>query len=451
MGMNVFDSEIGWKKRLAIVLSFLWLAIFAAIGVSERNGFAIFVMLGLFPVAVLWGIGWIWSAYRRQNPRRINAPSIRTERVHPWKPNGDTDEPHVAEETVPPLTPIPDATDPLNYPLATAWPRFFARIFDVWWTTVLVAVVLGYVLRFSTDFVSWINSPGSGQLFGMMCIPLGLVLDAMIYAIAGNTPGKALLHLKAVTIRGGQIEFGSYLNRNFRVWVYGLALGLPLVNLFTMARQSGRLKDGKPASYDESTMHRVHAGPSGVGRKIVFSVLFFAMLIGMGLLKSEENRMEADAVRAATAKPYQWVNPVTGMSVAVAGQWKLGSMAGDKEVQLPTFTTRTDRAVVMLGHETFPDVTMHMYIQALMTNLSKTIQFADGGIADTRAGRPTWILTGHLIGMPSDSKVRVHVYQVEGTFWRVVSFQSPPFDYTEKEVTELRDNVLPSSFLRKAM
>jgi hypothetical protein len=25
MGMNVFDSEIGWKKRLAIVLSFLWI------------------------------------------------------------------------------------------------------------------------------------------------------------------------------------------------------------------------------------------------------------------------------------------------------------------------------------------------------------------------------------------------------------------------------------------
>lgn len=447
MGMN----EIGWKKRLAIVLSFLWLAISAAIGVSERNGFALFVMLGLFPVAFLWGIGWVWSAYRRQSPRRKSAPSIRAEGVHPRNPNGDADEPHLVEKAAFPLTPVPDPTDPLNYTLASAWPRFFARIFDVWWTTVLVAVVLGYALRFSTDFVSWINSPGSGQLFGFICMPFGLMVDATVYAIAGNTPGKALLNLKAVTLRGEQIGFWSYLNRNFRVWVYGFALGIPLINLFTMARQSGRLGDGKPATYDEATMHRVRAGRSGVGRKIAFSVLFFAMLIGMGLMKSEENRMEADAIRAATVKPYQWVNPVTGMSVAVAGQWKLGSMAGDNGAQLPTFTTRTEHAVVMLGHETFPDVAMHRYIEALMTNLSNTIRFADGGIADTSAGRPMWILTGHLIGMPSDSKVRVHVYQVEGTFWRVVSFQSPPFDYTEKEVTELRDNVLPSSFLGKAM
>lgn len=451
MGMNVFDSEIGWKKRLAIVLSFLWLAIFAAIGVSERNGFAMFVMLGLFPVAGLWGIGWVWSAYRRQNAPKKSDPSIQHEGMHTWTPLRDVGELQVVQESVPPPIPVPEVVDPLSYPFATAWPRFFARIFDVWWTTMLVAVALGYALRFSTDFAIWINSPGSGQLFGLMCIPLGFMLDAAVYAIAGNTPGKALLNLKAVTLRGEQIGFGGYLNRNFRVWVYGFALGLPLINLFTMARQSGRLKDGKPASYDEATMHRVRAMPSGAGRKLGFAVVFSAMFVGVALLNVESNRMEADAIRVATAKTYQWVNPVTGMSVMVAGQWKLGSMAGENGVQLPTFTTSTEHAVVVLGHETFPDVTMHSYIQALMTNLSKTIQFADGGIADTSAGRPAWTLTGHLIGMPSDSKVRVHVYQVEGTFWRVVSFQSPPFDYTEKEVTELRDNVLPSSFLGKAM
>jgi uncharacterized RDD family membrane protein YckC len=451
MGMNVFDSEIGWKKRLAIVVSFLWLAIFAAIGVSERSGFAIFVMLGLFPVAVLWGIGWVWSAYRRQSTSSRSAPPSPTERGHTWTPNREADEPHLVEDLASPSIPAPDVTDLLNYPLATAWPRFFARMFDVWWTTMLVGFALGYALRYSTDFVSWINNPGSGQLFGLICIPVGLLLDAVVYTIAGNTPGKALLNLKAVTLRGEQIGFADYLNRNFRVWVYGLAMGIPLINLFTMARQSGRLGDGKPATYDEATMHRVRAGQSGFGRKLGFSVLFLAMLIGIGLLKSEETKMEAEAIRTATAKPYQWVNSATGMRVMIAGHWKLGSMAGEKGVQLPTFTTHADHAMLMLGHESFPDVTMHNYIQALMDNLSKTIRFADGGIADTNSGRPTWILTGHLIGMPSDSKVRVHVYQVEGTFWRVVSIQSPPFDYTEKEVTELRDNVLPSSFLGRPM
>ena len=81
MGMNVFEGEMSWKRRLAIVLSFLWLAVFAAIGASERNGFAIFVALGLFPVAALWGIGWVWSAYRKQKRPNESIPSRRHESV----------------------------------------------------------------------------------------------------------------------------------------------------------------------------------------------------------------------------------------------------------------------------------------------------------------------------------------------------------------------------------
>lgn len=81
MAMNEFASEIGWKKRLAIVLSFLWLAVFAIVGTSERDGFALFVALGLLPVATLWGIAWVWSAYRKQKTSNESAPSGQPERV----------------------------------------------------------------------------------------------------------------------------------------------------------------------------------------------------------------------------------------------------------------------------------------------------------------------------------------------------------------------------------
>ncbi len=74
MGMNLLEGEASWQRRLAIVLSFLWLAAIAAVGADERHGFALFLVLGLLPLAVIWGIWWVWSAYRRQkNPSQTMA------------------------------------------------------------------------------------------------------------------------------------------------------------------------------------------------------------------------------------------------------------------------------------------------------------------------------------------------------------------------------------------
>lgn len=67
MAINLVEGEVSWKRRLAIVLSILWLAAFGALGAEERHGgFVIFLVFGLFPVVSLWGIWWVWSAYRRQ-------------------------------------------------------------------------------------------------------------------------------------------------------------------------------------------------------------------------------------------------------------------------------------------------------------------------------------------------------------------------------------------------
>lgn len=168
-----------------------------------------------------------------------------------WRPLAEIDELQMITAAVPPPLPSKTSSDPLTFPLATSWPRFFARIFDVWWEILFVSFVLGTVLgRYSAGFVEWINGPGASQLFGILCLPIGLILDAAVYRIIGNTPGKVLLGLKAGTLDGKALSFGKYLGRNFSMWARGLALGFPLINLFTMAHQSGRLGKGQQASYD---------------------------------------------------------------------------------------------------------------------------------------------------------------------------------------------------------
>lgn len=206
-----------------------------------------------------------------------------------WRPLCEVEELNGLKAVVPP--PLPPKADPapLSYPLATRWPRFFARIFDVWWETLLIVLILGTVLgRYSASFVEWINGPGASQLFGILCLPIALILDALLYRVVGNTPGKALLGLKVGTLDGKSLSLTQYFNRNFSMWASGLAFGFPLINLFTMANQSGRLGKGQQASYDEPTGFQVRSKPSGWGRKTAFGFAFAGLFVVMAVLNTME-------------------------------------------------------------------------------------------------------------------------------------------------------------------
>lgn len=60
--------DLSWQKRLAIVLSVVWLALIAAISRSVSDGFTVFLVLGALPIAFCWGIAWVWSGFRKQSP-----------------------------------------------------------------------------------------------------------------------------------------------------------------------------------------------------------------------------------------------------------------------------------------------------------------------------------------------------------------------------------------------
>src|SRR5687768_13459934 len=69
-------GEISWQKRLAIVLSAIWLALIGAFSRSESDSLTSFLILGVLPIAFCWGIAWVWSGFRRQRP---TAPPAVTE------------------------------------------------------------------------------------------------------------------------------------------------------------------------------------------------------------------------------------------------------------------------------------------------------------------------------------------------------------------------------------
>lgn len=360
------------------------------------------------------------------------------ERMEAWRPLDEVDELNELNAAVPPPLPLEISPDPLSYPLATRWPRFFARIFDVWWEILLVAFVLGAVLgAYSASFVDWINGPGAPQLFGLVCLPIALLLDALLYQAAGNTPGKALLGLKVGTLNGKPLSLAQYTSRNLSIWVSGLALGLPLINLFTMANQASRLSKGQQASYDEPTGFRVRSRPINWAHKTAFVLAFSALLIVIAVLNSIEQTAQRDAISGTAQEYYSWENPITRINTKVDSAWKHSVQPTDDGQQVYMFSERADRAVVILGMEQATGYTLDDYVHAFKKSMAANMRFSDGGRFFERDGRPIWQASGSMVDS-TDNRLNVQVTQFDSSFWRVVTIQTMPYDYSDALVEQLR-------------
>lgn len=359
------------------------------------------------------------------------------EGMEAWQPLDEIEELNELKFAVPPPLPPKTNPDPLSYPLATPWPRFFARIFDVWWETLLVSLILGAVLgRYSAGFVEWINGPGASQLFGILCLPIALTLDALLYRVVGNTPGKALLGLKVGTLDGKPLSLAQYLSRNFSMWVSGLALGFPFFNLFTMANQSRKLGKGGQASYDAPTGFRVRSKPSGWVSKAVFGFAFAGLVVVMGVLTSMEQSAEREAILNKAQESYSWENPLTRINAKIDSKWKHSVQPNNEGQQIYMFSERADHAALILAVEQVPGFTLDGYVSAFQSSTATNMRFMDGGRFFERDGRQIWQGFGSMVDTPSN-RLNVQVVQVGSAFWRIVTIQTLPYDYSDQLVRQL--------------
>jgi uncharacterized RDD family membrane protein YckC len=135
------------------------------------------------------------------------------------------------------------ATEALGSSEPHPWTRYFARLIDI----VIGGFALGVVLGLA----------GPALLEAMPSIVLGIFalflwcfIEAVLLSTWGTTPGKALLGVTLRTAQGGKLDFGTALSRAFKVWVFGLGLGIPIVSLITVVKAYNRLKKLGETSWD---------------------------------------------------------------------------------------------------------------------------------------------------------------------------------------------------------
>ncbi len=80
------------------------------------------------------------------------------------------------------------------------------------------------------------------------------------------------------------------MNRNWQVYVKGLALGLPLVALFTLVNAYGKVKTGLETSWDESINTRVLSKGASLGRTMVTATLYMLVIFAIDVWDRENER-----------------------------------------------------------------------------------------------------------------------------------------------------------------
>lgn len=321
-------------------------------------------------------------------------------------------------------------------PPAGAWRRFFARLFDMWWQIPLVAFTLTVVLSLlSPAFLAWATSPLGAQLFAFVCIPFAFALDAALLARFGRSPGKALLGLRVTTCDGDRLRFRAALLRNLHMWLAGLALTIPLLNLVTMARQGLRIGEDLPTSYDEGK-YRVDARPLGWRRVLGFIGALLLMGVILGLLARPGHDDTPASAPEPSGAATTWINPETGNTVTVPPAWRHHVRPDADGRTLYQFDLFNGRAAVVLSAQPAGVATLADMARDSSAAL-EDVEMGAGRFEDF-LGHPSWAAEG-FSSDDDNTRFEVRVLQRAGVYWKVILVQDYPYKDTDARADALRD------------
>ncbi len=305
-------------------------------------------------------------------------------------------------------------TEPRDPALAGPWARLWARLLDIY----LLTVVLGGAAVFLADlyipalFFRLIDLPG--VVLDIIFLPFAGVAAAVMMRVTGTTIGKAIAGIKVQNLSGPNTLI-FYLKREFKVWIFGLGIGIPLVNLITMINQHQRIAKTGSSRYDQS-IARVTGNSSPA--RCTFAALAFAAVLSSVWYLNAIDKVAADDVRLAQ----DWTNPATGENTFVSKAWSFEEL----KVEFGSafhFSSNQLLAEMVLGYEPLDqdNVEPVAYGEALEEVISEelrvTSEWKPVEVAGIKAVRATAVDK-----TVADTNVEITVTIVGRSAWRLLVF-----------------------------
>lgn len=136
------------------------------------------------------------------------------------------------------------------------WRRYFARMLDnltigvVVWSTI-AAVAYSVEPEAAQRFFGLFQKPIYGQVLDAMAtLAVMIPVNAAMIGLTGLSPGKWVFGIRVLR-DGKPIGPLAGFTREIRVWLMGIAAGVPLISLFTLITAFTHLGEYKATVWDE--------------------------------------------------------------------------------------------------------------------------------------------------------------------------------------------------------
>ena len=155
--------------------------------------------------------------------------------------------------------------------------RFLARMTDFALSAVVTYAIYVFILGRAPIFAGIKDS----AIFVMAAGAVSAFIEALMLCLFGTTVGKALFGIRITGGYGRKLGFKDALTRNFKRFLIGEGLMLPIISLVRMYKSYTACKDGNIMDYDDYTVYDVrerHVVLSAVGA-VICAVTVFALTI----------------------------------------------------------------------------------------------------------------------------------------------------------------------------
>lgn len=106
------------------------------------------------------------------------------------------------------------------------WARLFAKNYDLAFYSIGLFVIWFSLFGFEADEIDL-------YILSVLSLVFFPLFESLSQYLFGNSIGKRLLGLRIVASDGSDVSFAELLKRNYRCYLQGLALGIPLISIIT--------------------------------------------------------------------------------------------------------------------------------------------------------------------------------------------------------------------------
>ena len=147
------------------------------------------------------------------------------------------------------------------------WLRFWARMMDYLLVDIALCIILVVILDWTGHLLQW------GFLVPLVPL-IWMFLEPLFLRKWGTTPGKAFLRMSVVKKGGGKLSYEQAFERSLKVWIRGVGLGIPFVNIITLIVAYVKMAKNHSTSWDQDCGTVVKHEKVGTERTVLFIFLF---------------------------------------------------------------------------------------------------------------------------------------------------------------------------------